>query len=224
MEIFKPKDGKVSFPSLLDREIDSKENDLFGHIHYAEILYSLIKNNEPPFSIGLLGKWGVGKSSIKKLCLKEFLSKEKSKYKIIDFNAWRYESKDIRTSLLKEIYTSIGGKEENLLIKTFKEVSQTVDKSLSFGTKLKNFVIAYFFNILIIILQFFITIGLFKFFIRICGFSLSPKLDIILFGLIYLITYYFMKKPYEYTSSYFPRYFKKTIKDLLNILSSMKNL
>ena len=87
-------ENRIVFPSILDREIENKENDRFGHIHFAEILYSLIKNNDAPFSIGLLGKWGVGKSSIKKLCRNEFLLKDKSKYKIIDFNAWRYESKD----------------------------------------------------------------------------------------------------------------------------------
>ncbi|MGN1152756.1 MAG: P-loop NTPase fold protein, partial [Candidatus Gastranaerophilaceae bacterium] len=76
----KKTENRIVFPSILDREIENKENDRFGHIHFAEILYSLIKNNDAPFSIGLLGKWGVGKSSIKKLC--EFAEKVKKVFKI----------------------------------------------------------------------------------------------------------------------------------------------
>ena len=51
----KKTENKILFPSILDREIESINNDLFGHIHYAQILFSLIKNHKPPFSIGLLG-------------------------------------------------------------------------------------------------------------------------------------------------------------------------
>lgn len=93
-------------PSILDREIQNADEDLFGHIHYAEVLYHLIDRNKAPFTIGLLGKWGTGKSSIKKLCKNNFLN-NKNKYKIIDFNAWRYESSDVRLSLLKYIYLEL---------------------------------------------------------------------------------------------------------------------
>lgn len=39
----KKTENKILFPSILDREIESINNDLFGHIHYAQILFSLIK-------------------------------------------------------------------------------------------------------------------------------------------------------------------------------------
>lgn len=205
-------DNKISFPSTLDREIENKDNDLFGHIHYAEILYSLIKNNEAPFSIGLLGKWGVGKSSIKKLCRNEFLLKDNAKYKIIDFNAWRYESKDIRTSLLKEIYTAIGGKEENFLTIAFKEVSRTFEKPLKFWDAICNFFNTYRLNITMVIINFLITYGLYQFLNYLSKLDLSSGFGTLLFGLIYTVTYYSLKNPYEYTSATFPRYFKETVK------------
>src|SRR6266542_2596570 len=64
---FGSQDGQM--PSVLDREIRSVEADAFGHRHYARALQSHIEapNNTPPFSIGLLGKWGIGKTSIKEL-------------------------------------------------------------------------------------------------------------------------------------------------------------
>lgn len=105
----------VKLPSILDKAIQNKSEDNFGHIHYAHVLFSIIENHIPPFSIGLLGQWGVGKSSIKKLCIEEFLNKEKDKYDWLDFNAWRYESEDVRRSLLKCLYEKLSGKKEEYL-------------------------------------------------------------------------------------------------------------
>lgn len=211
----KKTENKIIFPSILDREIENKANDRFGHIHFAEILYSLIKNNNAPFSIGLLGKWGVGKSSIKKLCRNEFLLKDNSKYKIIDFNAWRYESKDIRTSLLKEIYLALEGKEENFLTKSFKEVSKTFEKTLKLNEALKNLLINYRLNIIVLFVHFILSlIMLWLLNSVLLNINLSSFTGVMLFGLIYAITYYFLKNPYEYTSSTFPRYFKETVKEL----------
>lgn len=96
-----------NLPSILDKEISKPSEDKFGHMHFAEILFSYIKNHTPPFSIGLLGDFGVGKSSIKTLCKEKFLIPNKKDYEIIDFNAWRYESKDIRRSFLKHLYEKL---------------------------------------------------------------------------------------------------------------------
>ena len=51
-------------PSILDREITAKADDAFGHQDFANALRSLIESehNQPPYSIGLLGPWGTGKS------------------------------------------------------------------------------------------------------------------------------------------------------------------
>jgi hypothetical protein len=56
-----------SMPSLLDRELSAVMADAFGHRHFSQALESLIESPtlEPPYSIGLLGKWGTGKSTIK---------------------------------------------------------------------------------------------------------------------------------------------------------------
>ncbi len=58
-------------PVILDSEINTSAEDRFGHKHLAEALKHLIEdeNHKPPYSIGLLGGWGTGKSSIKKMGL-----------------------------------------------------------------------------------------------------------------------------------------------------------
>lgn len=51
---------------MLDRHIETEDQDAFGHRHYAQALRCLIEDqgHRPPFSIGLLGGWGTGKSSV----------------------------------------------------------------------------------------------------------------------------------------------------------------
>jgi DNA replication protein DnaC len=60
-------------PSVLDREIADAKLDAFGHRHFALALRSLIESEDhpTPFSIGLLGGWGTGKSSIKEMYMAE---------------------------------------------------------------------------------------------------------------------------------------------------------
>lgn len=100
-------------PLLLDKPLNSPDADQFGHEHYADILYDLITNNDlkMPYNIGLLGKWGVGKSSIKGICKKKLGENSKNVY-CIDFNAWKYGGCGIKKALLREIYLKINGTDE----------------------------------------------------------------------------------------------------------------
>lgn len=101
-------------PLLLDKPLNSPDADQFGHEHYAEALFDLITNPDlcMPYNIGLLGQWGVGKSSIKELCKKRIDSMEN--IHCIDFNAWKYGGDCIKRALLKTIYTNIGGRDEEI--------------------------------------------------------------------------------------------------------------
>ncbi|QLG88029.1 NTPase KAP [Chitinibacter bivalviorum] len=123
-------------PSALDREISSADKDAFGHRHFAKALRSLIEseNYSPPFSIGLLGGWGTGKSSIKELYtanLRDDASRtnkltRKDRYHCITFNAWRFGGKDqdIKRALLRHVFLELGGSEESLQDKLFHQFSE----------------------------------------------------------------------------------------------------
>ena len=102
-------------PLLLDKPLISEEQDQFGHEHYADVLYDLITNKDltMPYNIGLLGKWGVGKSSIKEIC-KNKLEKESDNVYCIDFNAWKYGGSGIKKALLREIYIKLNGSDEDI--------------------------------------------------------------------------------------------------------------
>ena len=129
-------ENRKFMPSLLDREISSAEDDAFGHRHFAKALESLIESheNEPPFSVGLLGKWGTGKSSIKEMYLQSLYDdrtkNEKGKirserFHTISFNAWRFGGENIKRALLRHVFLALGGEETRLKDELFRQVERT---------------------------------------------------------------------------------------------------
>lgn len=133
-------------PLLLDKPLDSVEKDQFGHEHYADILYDLItnKNLRMPYNIGLLGKWGVGKSSIKEICRKK-LDKETNNIHCIDFNAWKYGGESIKRALLREIYIKLGGSDDNIKDRFNRQITKQVIE-LCNNQELHKHIINFIFN------------------------------------------------------------------------------
>jgi len=112
-------------PSALDREVASRDLDAFGHRHFADALRSLIESPdlEPPFSIGLLGGWGTGKSTIKALYQSELADDATGRREhvhVVTFNAWR-NADNVKRALLRQVYLEIGGSEQTLNEKLFGE-------------------------------------------------------------------------------------------------------
>ena len=114
-------------PAVLDRHIETEDQDAFGHRHYAQALRCLIEDqgHRPPFSIGLLGGWGTGKSSVKELYTRALADDTSTaggrpprsqRFKSITFNAWRFGGKeqDIKRALLRHVFLELGGDEGKL--------------------------------------------------------------------------------------------------------------
>jgi len=132
-----------SMPSILDKELEHRGADAFGHQDYAEALRDLIEapENIPPFSVGLLGPWGTGKSSIKAL-YKRDLEDDKSgavgnrradHTHVISFNAWRFGGEqDLKRALLREAFKQLGGDESALRQRLFDQVNRVTHERRSF--------------------------------------------------------------------------------------------
>ena len=121
-------------PSLLDREIDTDHDDSFGHRHFAKALKSLIESSDnlPPFSIGLLGKWGSGKSSIKAMYLKSLADTPSNGTVFpITFNAWRFGGEDLKRALLRQVYLATGGSKRALDDALFHQLEETIKRPRS---------------------------------------------------------------------------------------------
>ena len=130
---------KRRLPSILDRELGDNSRDAFGHRHFAKALEHLVENDDrmPPFSIGLLGAWGTGKSTIKELYLEALKSSKTTKGKAsrgarifpITFNAWRHGGEDdLKRALLRAVYLRLGGDEDKLDEELFNQINVTASE------------------------------------------------------------------------------------------------
>ncbi len=86
-----------------DKEINLDENDLLGAKPYAETLSEIISNSKTPFTVGLFGGWGVGKSSIIKTIEDKFNNDIKSDVAVFSYDAWKYSNDSFRRTFLFEL-------------------------------------------------------------------------------------------------------------------------
>jgi len=106
---------------IVDQEIKLLDgSDFLNTKVYADTLQKMIKNapHQKPFTIGLFGEWGSGKSSIIKTA-KENLQDEKTfKAKFAVFDAWKYSEDAFRRSFIlslsKELNIVLPKQEYNL--------------------------------------------------------------------------------------------------------------
>jgi len=83
-----------------DKEINLEKDDLLGAKPYVETLTEIISKSNTPFTIGLLGGWGVGKSSIIKTIKEKFNNDSKSGIEIFTYDAWKYLNDSFRRTFL----------------------------------------------------------------------------------------------------------------------------
>lgn len=115
------------FTLLPDKPLsaDQKSDVRFGHNQIAETITQLINRAAPPFTIGLFGKWGSGKSTIISL-VKDQLKNDD--IKSIVFDAWKYEDDSLRRQLLITL-----DEELNLGLNYKAVLNQTLTKPLDLG-------------------------------------------------------------------------------------------
>lgn len=99
---------------IKDTEITQTENDKFHHKDMAENIISIIKNNQTPFNVAVVGKWGLGKSSLINM-VKERLSKNNKDFIVEDINAWKYEKEALKRVLLRKTLSNLDYCDKNIL-------------------------------------------------------------------------------------------------------------
>jgi hypothetical protein len=106
---------------IIDEEIELlDETDFLNTKVYAHTLQKIIQNAPPerPFTIGLFGEWGSGKSSIIKTVKEELKKKNDFKVKFAVFDAWKYSEDAFRRSFIlslsKELNIDLPKQEYNL--------------------------------------------------------------------------------------------------------------
>ncbi|MBS3651039.1 hypothetical protein KEU06_20725 [Pseudaminobacter sp. 19-2017] len=135
--------GGQEMASVLDKELSDPTKDAFGHQHFSDALRNLIESpHRPPFSIGLLGSWGTGKSTIKELYLTSLAKdssgpngkRRRNRFRPVTFNAWRYGAgEDIKRALLRHVFLRLGGDDVELRRKLYQQVTDTAQSKRSLG-------------------------------------------------------------------------------------------
>lgn len=76
---------------------DKKQEVQFGHDQIAEVISDLVRNINPPFTIGLFGRWGTGKSTILNFVKESLIS---SNIPTVTFDVWKYDDDSLRRQFL----------------------------------------------------------------------------------------------------------------------------
>lgn len=80
---------------------DKAEDIRFGHHDIAQAIQDVICNTSIPLTIGLYGRWGVGKSTIANSVYDHFTHKKD--FKAVFFDVWKYEQDSLRRQFLIQI-------------------------------------------------------------------------------------------------------------------------
>ncbi len=66
--------------------------DRLGFQPMADILVDVIQQTDPPFTIGIFGEWGSGKTTLMTLVRRTL---DSLGAKTVWFNAWKYDGKEV---------------------------------------------------------------------------------------------------------------------------------
>ncbi len=119
--------NKSNFKFLSDEAVREIENDRLKHPSIAEALKTIVVNCPLPFTIGLFGKWGTGKSSIANF-LKSKLVECQEKIVVVDFDVWKYAEDSLRRYFLINLVTKL---KEQKSLKDKYELDERVESSTS---------------------------------------------------------------------------------------------
>jgi len=128
MKIGSNKNNKgFNFKLLPDKPLtaDQMQNIKFGFPLVSKTISELVIKAEPPFTIGLFGKWGTGKSTIINLVEDEL---KKQKIQTVQFDVWKYEKDSLRRQFLINLDETLG-----LNLKYKKVLNQSLTTPISVG-------------------------------------------------------------------------------------------
>jgi len=127
--------GKKYF--LQDEEIRNVGEDYFRHDDLAANIRHILKENSAPYNIAVIGKWGLGKSSLINLAKKEFENDDA--YLFVTINAWKYEKESLSKVFLRQVMEQLesDNDKETQRDKTKKSISEIFKGLLKKSSKEK---------------------------------------------------------------------------------------
>ncbi len=103
---------------------EPSDEDNFGFDHYTNTLEALVRECETPFVVGLLGKWGVGKTTLVNKFLKKRLE-ETGGIGFVYFDAWKYQKDAFYRQFLKQMKEDLSIDDTSLGVRLYKTIQRT---------------------------------------------------------------------------------------------------
>ena len=91
-----------------DEALNTIDNDEFGHGDLANNIRMMIDNTSAPFNIAIVGKWGMGKSSLINM-VKKPLKDNPKEYIVAEINAWKYQKEEFGRAFFKQLLQEVTG-------------------------------------------------------------------------------------------------------------------
>lgn len=160
---------------IQDTELHDSDQDFFHHSGVSDNLRRVVENNSAPFNVAVIGKWGLGKSSLINLALQGLMSDE-ARYKRVDINAWKYEKETLSKVFLNETIQALSGNKETSqeqansgFLNRVKQIFSGRYKERNFFDELKTFLKSIWIYLVLWILIAFVAYSFYKW--RLLGLS-----------------------------------------------------
>ena len=125
--------NEIKFFSDQPLNIDKEQEVRFGHLGIVNSLRQIVLTCPAPFTIGLFGKWGSGKTTILNVLRGRL---QVDKVAVVIFDVWKHEGDSLRRTFLKELVKQLKG--AKCLSKNFK-LSERLESSIQTIREIKNF-------------------------------------------------------------------------------------
>lgn len=89
------------------RSIETEELDAFGHREFATALVRAVRSVPSPFTLGLFGAWGTGKSTVLAEVGRRLRKDFNGEIAYTSFDAWRYEGDSLRREFIRDVATDL---------------------------------------------------------------------------------------------------------------------
>lgn len=119
---------------IIDEEIilnnkEGERTDLLNTSVYADMLVKTIESADKskPFTIGLFGEWGSGKSSVLKTAQNILEAKPDYKYRFVTYDAWKYAGDSFRRMFLYELQNELDVKPTEMLNRFYDNINEDTE-------------------------------------------------------------------------------------------------
>lgn len=148
--------NEIKFFSDQPLDIDREQEVRFGHLGIVNNLKQIVLTCPVPFTIGLFGKWGSGKTTILNILRRRL---REDKVAVVNFDVWKHEGDALRRTFLKELLKQL--KETNFISKR-EELTERLESTIQTLREIKKFTLNWkVWSILLIFIGMIIGIGLF---------------------------------------------------------------